>query len=157
MKSVWLCKHMAVAICAMCILVSTVWAGVPCGTGSGITIPGANDADGVFDPTGSIEIDLSDATTVAPFSWETASGSGDGVYDPGVWAVIFKYSSVDIGSGEVVTFANHPSGAPVVWLVSGDVTVDGTIELKGEDGVNDTQSIRVPPLIYSTGQMAASA
>ena len=33
-----------------------------------------------------------------------------------------------------MTFSNHPSRAPVVWLVNGDVTVNGTLNLDGKNG-----------------------
>jgi hypothetical protein len=56
------------------------------------------------------------------------------VYDPEKWAVVFKYTTIDIQGGDV-TFKNHPSGAPVIWLASGDVSITGgTINLDGEAG-----------------------
>ena len=51
--------------------------------------------------------------------------------DSNQWAVIFKYSSVNIPSGVTVTFKNHPSHAPVVWLVSGAVTNNGRLSVDG--------------------------
>lgn len=87
-------------------------------------------ADGDFTPLEDIVIDLSRAETAA---WDAVTNvAGTGVYDAEKWAVVFKYSSVNIPSGVTVTFANHPSRAPVVWLVSGDVTIDGTVDLSGE-------------------------
>jgi hypothetical protein len=72
-------------------------------------------------------IDLSQAPTAA---WNTpAPNPGKGVYDAAQWAVVYKYSSVNItysGSSNdsiAVAFRLHPSGAPVVWLVDGDVTI----------------------------------
>jgi hypothetical protein len=69
--------------------------------------------------------------------WDQA-GTGFGVYDAEKWAVVYKYNSVTIPAGVTVTFANHASGAPVVWLVSGDVTISGTINLNGASGAQDT-------------------
>lgn len=66
-------------------------------------------------------------------NWEDA-GDGRGIYDPEKWAVVFKYSSVSITAGATVNFANHPSGAPVVWLVDGDVTIAGFVNLDGKPG-----------------------
>jgi hypothetical protein len=78
------------------------------------------------------EIDLSLA---ANGSWQDASPvEGQGIYDAEQWAVIFKYSSVDIPEHVTVKFKNHPSRAPVMWLVSGPVTIAGTINLDGADG-----------------------
>jgi hypothetical protein len=97
-----------------------------------ITIPGADGADGAFEPTSDVEIDLSLATTA---SWDTPSPDpGAGVYDPEKWAVVFKYTTVNIPAGVTVTFRNHPTRASVVWLVQGDVTISGTIDLRGATG-----------------------
>lgn len=56
------------------------------------------------------------------------------MYDPDKWAVVFRFSSVNIPSNVTVTFTNHPSRAPVVWLVSGTVTIAGTVSLNGANG-----------------------
>jgi len=53
---------------------------------------------------------------------------------------VFKYTTIDIPIGVDVTFSNHPSGAPVVWLASGDVTIEGTVNLDGADGEPVAQS-----------------
>ena len=94
-----------------------------------LTIP-SDGSDGAFAPVANVEIDLGLATTAL---W-TAPGSGNGVYDPEKWAVVFKYSSVNIPAGVTVTFKNHPSYAPVVWLVQGDVTIAGELNLDGKSG-----------------------
>ena len=93
-----------------------------------ITIPGADGSDGVFAPTADVEIDLGLAPTAA---WNTP-GSGNGVYDGNQWAVVFKYASVNIPDGVTVTFKNNASRAPVVWLVSGTVLIDGHLNLDGK-------------------------
>jgi hypothetical protein len=64
-------------------------------------------------------------------------GLGDGIYDPLEWAVVFKYSSVTINANRTLSFLNHPSKAPVIWLVDGDVTISGTLDHDGQDGTND--------------------
>ena len=96
---------------------------------SAITIP-SDGSDGAFAPAASVVVDLSQAATGA---WNTP-GTGNGVYDPAQWAVVFKYSSVNIPSGVTVTFTNHPSRAPVIWLVQGAVTINGTVALNGQTG-----------------------
>ncbi len=89
-------------------------------------------SDGVFAPTADVTIDLSQAATAA---WNAPSPvSGRGVYDPEKWAVVFKYASVNIPANVVVRFKNHDSRAPVVWLVQGDVTIHGEVNLDGEGG-----------------------
>lgn len=93
---------------------------------------GSDGSDGAFNPTSSVTINLALA---ADASWDTPSPvAGKGVYDVDQWAIVFKYSSVNIPAGVTVNFTNHPSGAPVVWLVSGSVMVSGTLTLNGSNG-----------------------
>lgn len=102
-----------------------------------ITIPGitgtpAAGSDLAFNPANSLTVDLSLAPTAA---WDAvAPAPGNGVYDPEKWAVVFKYDSVNIPAGVTVTFKNNASRAPVVWLVSGDVTINGRVSLNGAEG-----------------------
>jgi plastocyanin len=98
-----------------------------------IIVPGANNTDGALVVTENTTIDLSQAVTG---SWDSdnSSNAGKGTYDPQKWAVVFKYSSVSVAAGAVVTFKNHPSRAPVVWLVNGNVEIDGTVNLDGQNG-----------------------
>lgn len=102
-----------------------------------LTIP-SDGSDGAFNPATNVEIDLGLATTAL---W-TAPGSGNGVYDAEKWAVVFKYSSVNIPAGVKVTFKNHPTYAPVVWLVQGNVTIDGELNLDGKNkNANQPESL----------------
>ncbi len=96
-----------------------------------ISVPGANGTDGVLNITVDTVIDLSAAVNGAWDSDNTAN-AGKGVYDASKWAVVFKYSSVTIAAGKTLTFKNHASRAPVVWLVSGDATITGTVSLNGD-------------------------
>lgn len=104
-----------------------------------LTIP-SDGSDGAFNPATNVEIDLGLATTAL---WN-APGSGNGVYDAEKWAVVFKYSSVNIPAGVKVTFKNHPTYAPVVWLVQGNVTIDGELNLDGKAGTSDAVLGLVP-------------
>jgi hypothetical protein len=99
-----------------------------------IVVPGADGSDGVLNITVNTEIDLSQAPT-GTWDQNNAANAGKGVYDPSKWAVVFKYSSVNVASGATVTFKNHASRAPVVWLVNGNVTIAGTVSLDGENGL----------------------
>lgn len=88
------------------------------------------------DFSASTEIDLSAASAAA---WDQASAvPGNGVFDNDKWAVVFKYESVVIRTGATVTFDNHSSGAPVVWLVEGDVTIESgaVLDLEGKYGAS---------------------
>lgn len=98
-----------------------------------ITVPGANGTDGALNITANTEIDLAQAVA-AQWDANNSANVGKGVYDAAQWAVVFKYTSVNIAAGATVTFKNHPTHAPVVWLVSGDVTIAGTVSLDGQSG-----------------------
>jgi len=78
-----------------------------------IVVPGANGTDGVLNITTNTVIDLSRAVTAA-WDSDNSANAGKGVYDASKWAVVFKYTSVTIGSNATVTFRNHASRAPVV-------------------------------------------
>ena len=96
----------------------------------------SDGSDGALVISNNTLIDLSQAVT-GNWADNNAAHAGNGIYDPNKWAVVFKYSSVDIASGATVTFSNHPTHAPVVWLVSGNVTNNGTISLDGQtSGIN---------------------
>jgi len=99
-----------------------------------IVVPGANGTDGVLNISTNTVIDLSRAVTAA-WDSDNSANAGKGVYDASKWAVVFKYSSVTIRSNATVTFRNHASRAPVVWLVSGDVRIDGNVNLDGQNWV----------------------
>lgn len=99
-----------------------------------IVVPGADGSDGALNITANMTIDLQQAPAAA---WDAANPNpnmGTGVYDGTQWAVVFRYSSVTIAQGATVRFTNRVCTAPVVWLVSGSVTINGTIILDGQSG-----------------------
>ena len=96
-----------------------------------ISVPGADGTDGALHITEDTVIDLSQAVT-GTWDDDNTANSGKGVYDAEKWAVVFKYTSVTVDEGTTLSFSNHPSRAPVVWLVSGDVTINGTVSLDGQ-------------------------
>ena len=108
-----------------------------------LTIP-SDGSDGALNISADTVIDLSQAVDG---SWDddNSANAGKGIYDKDKWAIVFKYSSVNIDgvytdgdlSGAKVTFINHPSRAPVVWLVQGDVTINGIVDIRGKDGTSD--------------------
>ena len=125
-KSLLLCSVTALVTCAQAQL----------------TIPGANGADGPLIVSTSMGIDLSKATNGV---WnDPLPTAGKGIYDSNKWAVVFRYSSVSIANGATLTFTNHPKHPPVVWLVSGDVTINGAISLDGQPGASDAGSVPEP-------------
>ena len=80
---------------------------------------GSTGADGAFEPLTSVQIDL----------------GVQGTYDPVHWRVVFNYSSVHIPAGVAVTFKNHPSRAPVVWLSQTDILIEGGVSVDGQGGL----------------------
>jgi len=78
-------------------------------------------------------IDLAQAYSGPGVTWQSISPvQGTGVYDAAKWAIVFHYTSVTVPAGKTIRFTNHPSNAPVVWLVAGSVTIAGTVDVSGE-------------------------
>src|ERR1017187_8227250 len=102
-----------------------------------LNIP-SDGSDGALVISNNTVIDLSQAVTG---SWtnNNSANAGKGIYDPAKWAVVFKHSSVVISNGATLTFSNHPTHAPVVWLVNGDVTIQ-TNAILSVDGQNSYTS-----------------
>ena len=110
----------------------------------------SDGSDGAMAPDGAttnVVIDLSRAVT-GDWNVDNSANAGKGIYDPSKWAVVFKYSSVNIPAGVTVSFINHPTHAPVVWLVQGSVTNFGMIDLSGganRGGVNALVPVEPAP------------
>ena len=107
-----------------------------------LNIP-SDGSDDDFRPTGDIVVDLSLAPT-GSWNANNLANAGKGVYDSNKWAVVFKYKSITIPAGVKVTFINHKSRAPVVWLVQGNVQIDGTVSVAGQDGPRDPIALLKP-------------
>jgi hypothetical protein len=148
------------------ILLSALLVGVPSASRADIIVPGANGSDGRIncgsfltppDPASYSCNPLIPCPTTTPFTltidlalaenklWNVSpTVPGHGVYDKDKWATVFKYECVIIPSNVTVIFKNHPSRAPVVWLVSGAVDVKGTISLNA-GGASGTLGIFAEP------------
>lgn len=98
----------------------------------------SDGSDGAFNPQSDVTIHLGLATNGhwrdTPGTDVNGDGMSDGVYDAEQWAVVFKFTTINIPDGVTVRFTNHPKGAPVVWLASGDVNIAGTVNLSGKNG-----------------------
>ena len=106
-----------------------------------LTIP-SDGSDLAFNPAASIEVDLSQAIPGDALTFSNTGGNqGKGIYDVARWVIVFKYASVNIPAGVTVTFKNHYSYAPVVWLVQGSVTIAGTVSVDGKSGVTGPDSV----------------
>ena len=129
-----------------------------------ITIPGADGSDGIlYVPSNTtMVVDLSLAVSGA-WDADNSANAGSGIYDSNKWAVVFKYASITVEPGATLSFKNHASRAPVVWLVDGDVTIDGTISLGGADCVMAPEIAEPGPggfrsgMGYYTANVGASA
>lgn len=132
---VWLRYYVGINSLALALL----GAAVPSASAQ-IIVPGADDSDGLFNPTSNITINLANSPDGA---WDGPNpGGGEdaatkpltGVYDASKRAIVFRFTSVNIPSGVTVTFNNHPKNAPVVWLVSSIATINGVVILNGSAG-----------------------
>jgi len=74
---------------------------------------GSTGADGAFNPTTNTVINMADHP--------------DGIY---------HFTSVNIPSGVAVTFIPNANNTPVVWLVQGNCTIDGTVDASGESAAD---------------------
>lgn len=103
-------------------------------TSAQITVLGADGSDGAYTASaGATTINLANSPSAA---WDAANPDPGtpltGVYDADKWAVVFRYSAVNIPANATINFTNHPSRAPVVWLVDGNVTIAGTLSVAGK-------------------------
>ncbi|MCI0534540.1 MAG: hypothetical protein L0Z50_04870 [Verrucomicrobiales bacterium] len=103
-----------------------------------INIEGTTGEDGDLNPAANVTVDLAAAL---PAAWTNAPAEpGFGVYDSNKWAVVFKYGSVTIDENTEVRFKNNATRAPVVWLVSSNVTINGVLNLNGQNAGTRTYS-----------------
>ncbi len=124
------CSRKASELALMAGILFVLFIAMP--VSAALTIPGADDSDGILHIVQDTVIDLSLAEEGA-WDADNSANAGNGIYDSGKWAVVFKYQSVTVDEGVTLSFSNHPSRAPVVWLVSGDATISGTLSLNGQN------------------------
>src|SRR5712692_255862 len=91
---------------------------------------GSNGSDGVLDFTGQ-----SGTVVFNPASFNPPKDP-DGDH-------IFHFMTITIPAGVTVRLSAQQINAPVFWLASGAVQIDGVIDLNGEDG-HDAAAIQVP-------------
>jgi hypothetical protein len=123
-------------------IVAVIWTFAPALMAQ-LSIPsdGSDGALNVTDYTTNV-VDLSQAVTG---TWTDASTTlGNGVYDSNQWAVVFKYTSVTIPAHSAVVFLNHPTHAPVVWLVQSNVDIEGQLSLDGQGASYDPINLPEP-------------
>ncbi len=81
---------------------------------------------------------ISSAVVAAPFS--SGSTGGDGAFAPTQNTVlvlppsgVFNFTTVSIPTGVTVSFKSNATNTPVMILATGDVTIEGTIDVRGAD------------------------
>lgn len=47
---------------------------------------------------------------------------------------VYNYTTITVPAAFTVTFARNAANSPVIWLATGDVTINGTVNLAGQDG-----------------------
>jgi len=91
---------------------------------------GSDGSDGALDLTVSGTI-IFDPTMFSP----PLDQDGDGIY---------HFTTINVASGVTVKFIDDVLGnKPVVWLASGDVTIEGTLDLSGESGHRNDEQPRL--------------
>ena len=59
---------------------------------------------------------------------------------------IFNFTTINIPPGVTVTVKKNSANSPIRWLATGDVTIRGTVNVSGEDGLNS-----LPPGVVARG------
>ena len=54
---------------------------------------------------------------------------------------IFNFTTINIPAGITVKLSGRVLNGPVFWLASGDVTINGTVDLNGENGAPPSPSL----------------
>lgn len=59
---------------------------------------------------------------------------------------VYHFTTINVGAGVTVKLSGKVLNGPLYWLASGDVTIDGTVDLNGEMGHPESNSFsdRVP-------------
>lgn len=87
----------------------------------------ASDGSAVLSSFENRVLALSEAS---PANWDASSPvPGKGVYDNNVFAVVYKYSTLNIPSSSSISYTNRSNTCPVVILVQGNATINGTLNL----------------------------
>lgn len=96
-------------------------------------------------------------------TFSSGSTGADGAFAPAVTTTvtlppngIFNYTTVAIPAGVTVTFAKNAINTPVTMLATGDVTIDGIIDVNGTNGTagTSTQPARTPGVAGGPGGFA---
>lgn len=100
---------------------------------------GSTGSDGAYNPTGA----PGTVVTLNPTDFPNHQGPAN----------IFNFTTITIPQGVTVKLAGNVINEPVYWLASGNVDIEGTVDLSGGVGANDTANpfLRVPSVPGSGG------
>ncbi len=88
---------------------------------------GSNGSDGALTLTTPGTIQFDPRTFNPPLD-----ADGDGIY---------HFTTITVGTGVTVRLSGRVLNGPVIWLATGQVTIDGTLDLTGEQGHRGAYSI----------------
>lgn len=98
-----------------------------CSIEAGTFVSGSTGADGPFNPPTQVPV----GTVV----------NGNNVIVPLPPTGVFNFTTVVIATGITATFQRNASNTPITILSTGDVNIDGTINISGQDGTGNTGNI----------------
>lgn len=126
------------ATAAICVVVASGLLSVPAAQAQGFS-SGSDGSDGAYAPSGP-------PGTVITFDPIQFHGSQ-------VAANIYNFTTITVPQGVTVKFSGNVLNGPVYWLASGDVDIEGTIDLSGAQGYFQTTNpfLRVPAVPGSGG------
>ena len=85
----------------------------------------------------------------------TYNTPGTYVFDPKTFnspvGNIFNFTTITIAAGVTVKLPGNVLNGPVVWLASGAVKIDGTLDLNGQDGFNASNTTQRTNTIPGAG------
>lgn len=105
---------------------AVLFTNAPCALAQGGFSSGSDGSDGAYEPQASGYFDPSQ------------------FHGSGVANNVFNFTTVHIPPGVTITFSEYYTNAPVYWLASGDVNIEGHLVLDGGAGTD----------VYQTGHVA---
>ena len=67
---------------------------------------------------------------------------------------IFHFTTINVGPGVTLKLSSKNIRGPVFWLAKGDVRIDGTIDLNGDDGAPYVSGASRTPTIAGAGSIS---
>jgi hypothetical protein len=64
---------------------------------------------------------------------------------------VFNFTTINIAAGVIVKLQGNVLNGPITWLATGNVTINGTIDLSGQSGINLGTGVQRAPAIPGSG------